>query len=55
MIHDHIRNLLSRFQYRKQLKETAVFRILFIQKMTTYFQDRTTVNIFPDDTFCQAC
>jgi transposase len=26
---DHIRDLLSRFQYSEQLKETAVFRILF--------------------------
>lgn len=26
---DHIRDLLSRFQYSDQLKETAVFRILF--------------------------
>ncbi|RZK35885.1 MAG: transposase [Hymenobacter sp.] len=26
---DHIRDLLSRFQYSEQLRETAVFRILF--------------------------
>lgn len=26
---DHIRDLLSRFQYSNELKETAVFRILF--------------------------
>ena len=26
---EHIRDLLSRFQYSEQLKETAVFRILF--------------------------
>ncbi len=26
---DHIRDLLSRFQYSDRLKETAVFRILF--------------------------
>jgi len=26
---DHIRDLLSRFQYSKELKETTVFRILF--------------------------
>lgn len=26
---DHIRDLLSRFQYSEQLKETAVFRMLF--------------------------
>lgn len=25
---DHIRDLLSRFQYSEQLRETAVFRIL---------------------------
>ena len=24
---DHIRDLLGRFQYREQLKETAVFRM----------------------------
>lgn len=28
-IQDHIRDLLSRFQYSEQLRETAVFRILF--------------------------
>ena len=26
---DHIRDLLNRFQYSEQLKESAVFRILF--------------------------
>lgn len=26
---DHIRDLLTRFQYGEQLKETAVFRIFF--------------------------
>ncbi len=38
MIQDHIRDLLSRFQYSEQLKETAVFRILFVQKLTTFFR-----------------
>ena len=29
MMQDHIRDLISRFQYSEQLKESAVFRILF--------------------------